>query len=119
MRQVRPAPVPDLPTIDVQPESKSRSVLPSDPVAEPHPALPTGSRLENAVSVALMAGIAFLPIVIAAGFLAEHLEAPSVPREVSTAALRGPIDADRKAAVAAPPADHGSERPSVHVRAGF
>ena len=110
MRQVRPAPVPDLPTIDVQPESKSRSVLPSDPV---------GSRLENAVSVALMAGIAFLPIVIAAGFLAEHLEAPSVPREVSTAALRGPIDADRKAAVAAPPADHRSERPSVHVRAGF
>ena len=82
-------------------------------------AVPTESRFETTISVALMTGIAFLPIVIAAGFLAEHLDAPSLPREVATAALRGPIDADRRTAVAAQLALHGSERPSVRVRAGF
>lgn len=116
MRQVRPAPVSDIPTIVVPP---GEGEMASAATAESNSAVPTESRLENGLSVALMAGIAFLPIVIAAGFLAEHLDAPSVPREVSTAVLRGPIDADRKVNVETQPADHGSERPTVRVRSGF
>ncbi len=97
MRQVRPAPVSG-----------------NSATAQPRLAAPNESRFQNALSVALMAGIAFLPIVIAAGFLAEHLDGLSVPREVSTAAFRGPIDDRRGAEVLA-----GSERPAVRVRAGF
>ena len=119
MRQVRPAPVSDSPMIDLSPgEGSPQTGLPNAMTAGPRSAVPTESRLENALSVALMAGIAFLPIVIAAGFLAEHL-APSVPREVSKAAFRGAIDADRRATAEARAVGHGPERPAVSVRAGF
>ena len=106
--------------IDLSPgEGSPQTGLPNAMTAGPRSAVPTESRLENALSVALMAGIAFLPIVIAAGFLAEHL-APSVPREVSTAAFRGAIDADRRPL----PPKRGPwimvrSAPPSSVRAGF
>lgn len=75
-------------------------------------------RWHHALSVAMMAGIAFLPIVIAAGFLAEHLKSPSLPIEVSAAGLRGPIDADRHDAADTAFVDRGSER-SVRTRVGL
>ncbi len=73
--------------------------------------MPVESSIQNALSAAMMAGIAFLPIVIAAGFLAEHFETERVPREISTAALRGPMDIDRPATAEA--------QSAVRVRAGF
>ena len=92
-------------------------------VTKPAPEQPTmgpvESRWHNGLSAAMMAGIAFLPIVIAAGFLAEHLQAPSVPNAISTAALRGPIDGDRPALADRRSVDRGAERSSVRVRAGF
>ncbi len=85
---------------------------------EPRTALIVEPRWHQALSVAMMAGIAFLPIVIAVGFLAEHLESSSVPVEISADALRGPIDADHHDDVKMVIVEHGAERPSVRVRAG-
>ena len=93
------------------------SIASSAATPKPQTAVPIESDFQNRLSAAMMAGIAFLPIVIAAGFLAEHFDATSVPREVSSAELRGPIDADRRAAVETQFVDRGSER--FPVRAGF
>ena len=80
---------------------------------------PTESRWQNALSVTMMAGIAFLPIVIAAGFLAEHLGTPSAPSEVSMAALRGPLDADPQAAGDRSTVERRTKRLSIPGGAGF
>ena len=81
--------------------------------------VPIESRWQNALGAAMMAGIACLPIVIAAGFLAEHLAAPPVPGTIFTAVLRGPIDADRSAGADRLSGDRGAERASARVHAGF
>ena len=93
------------------------SIVSSAATPKPQTAVPIESDFQNRLSAAMMAGIAFLPIVIAAGFLAEHSGTPSMPQEVFSAELRGPIDADRRAAAETQFVDRGSERFSV--RAGF
>ncbi len=60
------------------------------------------------ISVAIMAGIACIPIVVAAGFLTDRsTDAAAVPGDISVLALRGQIDA---------PADR---RPEMPARAGY
>ena len=120
MRKPRPTPVSaSTATVRSPGDGEARSESLGVAPAAARTAVPVESRVENALSVAMMAGIAFLPIVIAAGFLAEHFETQSVPREVSTAALRGPIDADHHAFAIGQAVDRGSEHASIHVRAGF
>ena len=81
--------------------------------------LPIETRWENALGAAMMAGIAFLPIVIGAGFLADHLAAPSVPGTISIAALRGAIDGDPQNPSDRPFVDRSAQLASTRVRAGF
>ncbi len=57
------------------------------------------------VSVALLAAVACMPIVVAAGFLSDRSEAPSVPGDISIVALRGVLDG-------------AAARPEAPVRAG-
>jgi hypothetical protein len=63
------------------------------------------------VSVAILAGIACVPIVVAAGFLTDRPAGGAatavVPGDIAVLALRGPLDA------AAP------KRPDLPVRAGY
>ena len=62
---------------------------PPEPTAAPDPA--TGAS-RSSVSVALLAAVACMPIVIAAGFLSDRSQAPSVPGDISIVALRGVLD---------------------------
>ena len=57
--------------------------------ADIHPRPERSSR--SPISVALLAGIAFVPIVIAAGFLTDRGD-PSLPGDITVAALRGALD---------------------------
>jgi hypothetical protein len=59
----------------------------------------------DTISVALLAGVAFMPIVVAVGFMTDRPDRASVPGDISVAALRGALDgvpADRR-----PPARAG------------
>ena len=59
------------------------------------------------ISVAILAALAFMPIVVAAGFLTDRrLPAVSVPGDISVLALRGMIDG-AAASRPAPPARAG------------
>ena len=62
---------------------------PSEQTAAPEPAI-RASR--SPISVALLAAVACMPIVVAAGFLCDRPEAPSVPNDISIVALRGVLD---------------------------
>ncbi len=115
MRKSRRVPVSNDPTLPLSRSERRRGW----PAVEPTSDVPVESRVQNALSVVMMAGIAFLPIVIAAGFLAEHFEVPSVPMEISTAALRGPIDTERRVLADDRPNNRAAEHPSLRVRAGF
>jgi hypothetical protein len=46
----------------------------------------------NTISVALLAGVAFMPIVVAVGFMTDRPNGASVPGDISVAALRGALD---------------------------
>ena len=64
------------------------------------------------ISVAILAGIACVPLVVAAGFLTDRpAEAPTtsaaVPSDISVLALRGELDAA------------ADKRPSLPMRAGY
>ena len=75
----------------------------SEQTAAPEPAI-RASR--SPISAALLAGIAFVPIVVAAGFLSDRSEGPSVPGDISILALRGMLDG-------------ADARPDVPARAGY
>ena len=56
---------------------------------ETTPAISGSSR--SSISVALLAGIAFVPIIVAAGFLTDRGD-PTPPNDISVAQLRGALD---------------------------
>lgn len=65
---------------------------------------------KSPISVALLAAVACVPIVVAAGFLTDRpaanaQQAAAVPGDISPLALRGPFDADK--------------RPTLPMRAGY
>ena len=61
----------------------------------------------SAISVALLAGVAFVPIVVAVGFLTDRPAPPSVPGDISVLALRGVFDTT------------AGPRPALPARAGY
>ncbi len=61
----------------------------------------------HSISVAILAALAFVPIVVAAGFLTEHPATLAVPADISVLALRGAIDGEAAA------------RPPTPSRAGY
>ncbi len=67
-----------------------------------------GPAPRSRISVALLAGVAFIPIIVAVGFMTDRSNRPSVPGDISVAALRGGLDAA--------PADR---HPPVQARAGY
>lgn len=64
------------------------------------------SRLRGAISVALLVGVGCMPLVIAAGFLADGRGRAAVPGDIDVAALRGVLEG-------------GALRPAPPTRAGF
>ena len=61
----------------------------------------------NPISIAILAALAFVPIVVAAGFLTEHPATLVVPSDISLLAMRGAIDGGTAA------------RPLLPARAGY
>ncbi len=62
----------------------------------------------SSISVAILAALAFMPIVVAAGFLTDRSgPTVSVPGDISVLALRGMIDGP------------AASRPAVPARAGY
>ena len=57
---------------------------------EPRDRTDQGSR--NPISIAILAALAFVPVVVAAGFLTEHPTTLAVPSDISLLAMRGAID---------------------------
>ena len=72
---------------------------------EPRDAADQASR--NPISIAILAALAFVPLVVAAGFLTEHPATLMVPADISLLALRGVIDGG------------AADRPPLPSRAGY